>query len=308
MKAFLIRRSLIAIPVIWGVITLVFLILRLIPGDPVEIMLGEQASTVDREQLRAELGLNKPFLTQYVDFFGDLAQGDVGTSITLYPGQQVATILWQRYPYTLELALISMVVAIVLAVPLGILSALKPQTALDQFSLTFSMLGVSIPNFWLGPLLIILFCYKWSWFPMPSQGGWQSIILPAVTLGSGMASILIRMTRTSYLDILSEQFMRTARAKGLSSCRLYLKHGLRNALNPIITIIGLQFGILLAGAVITETVFGWPGVGYLVIEAIRARDYPVVQGCIMIISFTYVIVNFFTDLLYTWADPRIQFG
>lgn len=306
MKAFVIRRLLLLSPIVFGVVTLVFLIIRLIPGDPVEIMLGEQATTVDRAQLRHELGLDKPILTQYVDFINNICHGNLGNSIILYPGQQVNLLLKNRYPFTLQLAFISMIVAVIIAIPLGILSAVKPHSYIDEFSLSVSLFGISVPNFWLGPMLIILFCYKWTILPMPSQGGWKTIILPALTLGVGMASVLIRMTRSSFIETIGSHYMRTARAKGVSPVKLYLKHGLRNALNPIITIIGLQIGVLLAGAVITETVFAWPGVGYLVIEAIRARDYPIVQGCILIISLTYVLVNLITDFMYTWADPRIS--
>ncbi|MBN2385027.1 ABC transporter permease [bacterium] len=306
MKHYIIRRFVFLIPLVLGVVTLVFLIIRLVPGDPVEIMLGEQASMADRAQLRRDLGLDKPYLKQYQDFLVDLGKGRLGRSITLYPGQPVIKLLSQRYPFTLELAVLSMAIALLIALPLGIVSALRPNSWIDQFSLTLSLFGISIPNFWLGPMLIIIFCYRWVWLPMPSQGGWLTVILPAVTLGLGMSSVLIRMTRCSFLETIRLPFMKTARAKGLSSRTIYLKHGLRNALNPIITILGLQFGVLLAGAVITETVFAWPGIGYLVIEAIRARDYPIVQGCILVISLTYVLVNLVTDLMYQWVDPRVS--
>lgn len=308
MKTFLFRRVLLTLPVVFGVTTLVFLIIRLIPGDPVEVMLGEHASRVDVVQLRQDLGLDRPITGQYLGFLSGLVTGSMGRSVTLCPGREVSHILLERYPYTLELAVLSMLIAIVIAIPLGVISALYPRSAFDRMSLTISLLGISLPNFWIGPVLIIVFCYRFSLLPMPSQGGWQSIILPAFTLGFGMASVVIRLTRLNFGEVLTEPFIKAARARGITSGLLYWRHALRNALNPVITVLGLQFGVMLAGAVITETIFGWPGVGSLVIEAIRSRDYPVVQGCILIISLTYVLVNLLTDITYRIVDPRIQFS
>lgn len=305
MKAYIIRRLLLLFPLILGVLTIVFLFLRLIPGDPVELMLGEQASGADRELLRQELGLEKPLPIQYVDFLYAALHGDFGKSLTLYPGTPVADILIDRYPYTFQLSLVSIIIAIFIAIPLGIISAIWEDSPTDSFSLALSLLGISIPNFWLGPLLILFLSYRFPLFPMPSEGGWMTIVLPAFTLGFGMSAVLLRMMRTAYLDVLSKDYMRTARGKGIHPIRIHLKHGFKNSLNPVITILGLQLGILLAGAVVTETVFSWPGIGHLVVEAIRSRDYPIIQGCIVLISFSYIIVNLITDLLYQWTDPRI---
>jgi peptide/nickel transport system permease protein len=290
----------------FGVVSLVFLLIHLIPGDPVEVMLGESASGADREALRAALGLDQPLPVQYLDYLAGLLQLDLGTSIHFR--RPVTELLLERLPATGLLAAATLLVTVLLALPLGIMAAVHRNTAWDSGAMGFSMLGVSIPNFWLGPLLILVFSLWLGWFPVSGQSGFGSVVLPALTLGTGLTAVLSRMVRSSLLEVLGEDYIRTARAKGLPPHRVVLQHGLRNALLPVITLLGLQLGALLAGAVITETVFSWPGVGLLMIEAIQSRDYPVVQACVLLISLSYVIVNLLTDIAYAWIDPRIRLG
>ncbi len=294
------------IPVIWGVSTLVFLFLYLIPGDPIEIMLGETAQAADKALLRHELGLDRPVHLRYLDFLGGLVRGDLGSSF--YFKQKVLSTILERYPATLELALAAMVVAILIAVPLGIISAIKQYSLIDNTSMFLALVGVSMPNFWLGPLLILIFSLHLNLLPVSGREGLASLILPAITLGTALAAILSRMTRASMLEVIREEYITTARAKGLKEKVVILRHALRNALIPIITIIGLQSGALLSGAIITETIFSWPGIGRLLIQAIETRDYPLVQGCILVISFSYVLVNLLTDILYAYVDPRIRYN
>ncbi len=288
-----------------GVVTVVFLIVHLIPGDPVEIMLGEQARAVDREALRHEMGLDKPIHLQYVAFLKGLVRGDLGQS--LHTKQPVLTSIARRLPATIELAAAAMAVALLLAIPLGLLAAYKKDSLVDQGSMLFALLGISMPNFWLGPLLIIVFSLKLGWFPVSGRGSLAHVVLPAITLGTAMAAILTRMTRASMLDVIQSDYITTARAKGVRESLVVLKHAFRNALIPVVTIVGLQIGGLLAGSIITETIFAWPGIGRLTIQAINARDYPLVQGCVLIIALGYVLVNFATDLLYGLIDPRIRY-
>lgn len=288
-----------------GVVTVVFLIVHLIPGDPVEIMLGEQALAVDREALRHEMGLDKPIHLQYVAFLKGLVRGDLGQS--LHTKQPVLTSIARRLPATIELAAAAMAVALLLAIPLGLLAAYKKDSLVDQGSMVFALLGISMPNFWLGPLLIIVFSLKLGWFPVSGRGSLAHVVLPAITLGTAMAAILTRMTRASMLDVIQSDYITTARAKGVRESLVVLKHAFRNALIPVVTIVGLQIGSLLAGSIITETIFAWPGIGRLTIQAINARDYPLVQGCVLIIALGYVLVNFATDLLYGLIDPRIRY-
>ncbi len=292
------------IPTVLGAVTLVFFFLHMIPGDPVEVMLGETAQQADKEQLREELGLNLPVHIQYGRFITGVFQGDLGDSY--FYRRPVMQVIAERAPATVELALAAFLVAGLIAIPLGIVAALREGTAVDNASVLFSLLGVSMPNFWLGPLLIILFSIQLGWFPVSGRGGVGSLVLPAITLGTALAAILSRMTRASLLERLGEDYLTVARAKGLPEWKVILKHALRNALIPVITIMGLQFGALLSGAIITENVFSWPGIGTLLINAIEARDYPLVQGCILFITLSYVLVNLLTDLLYGWADPRIR--
>ena len=293
------------IPVIFGVSTLVFLFIHFIPGDPVQVMLGENAQMADVEKLRQGLGLDRPLGEQYLRFLQGLLTGDLGVSI--HTGQPIVKTIFRRLPATLELTFSSMFVALLLSIPLGVISASKQYSLLDNGSMFFALLGISMPNFWLGPLLIILFAVNLGWLPVSGRGGLDHLILPAITLGTALAAKLTRMTRSSVLEILHEDYITTSRAKGLREALVIFKHALRNALIPVITVIGIQFGALLSGALITETIFAWPGIGRLAITAIQKRDYPLIQGCVLIIALGYVFANLFTDLAYAWADPRIRF-
>ena len=304
MGNFLLRRLLLLIPVLWGVATLVFLLLHFIPGDPVDLMLGDSALGTDRETLRDQLGLNDPLIIQYLRYFGDLLQGDWGTS--LFSKKPVFEEIMERVPATMELMLGAMVVTILVAMPLGLIAAVNKGTWIDQGAMIFSLLGVSIPNFWLGPMLILLFSIHFDLLPVNERGGLEHLILPALTLGTSLASILARITRSSVVETLQAEYIRTARSKGISELRILFRHALRNALIPIVTVIGLQVGVLLSGAIITEAIFDWPGLGNLLISAINSRNYPLVQGCVLFIAGSYVMVNLVIDLLYAYLDPRIR--
>ena len=304
MGNFLLRRLLLLIPVLWGVATLVFLLLHFIPGDPVDLMLGDSALGTDRETLRDQLGLNDPLFVQYLRYFGDLLQGDWGTS--LFSKKQVFEEIMERVPATMELMFGAMVVTILVAMPLGLIAAVNKGTWIDQGAMIFSLLGVSIPNFWLGPMLILLFSIHFDLLPVNERGGLEHLILPALTLGTSLASILARITRSSVVETLQAEYIRTARSNGISELRILFRHALRNALIPIVTVIGLQVGVLLSGAIITEAIFDWPGLGNLLISAINSRNYPLVQGCVLFIAGSYVMVNLVIDLLYAYLDPRIR--
>jgi len=306
MLAYSIRRVLSAIPTAVGVATVVFLLLHAIPGDPVDVMLGETAAPADRAELRAHLGLDRPVGLQYRRFMVGLARGDIGHSI--HTQRPVAELVRERLPATLSLAGAAALAALCIALPLGLLSAARPRSLLDRASLTGSLLGVAIPNFWLGPMLILLFAVDLGWLPVSGDEDARHLVLPAVTLGLSLAGILTRMTRSTVLEALHEDYVRTARAKGLSERATIAKHALANAMTPILSVFGLQLGGLLAGSVITETIFAWPGLGRLTLQAIQTRDYPVVQGCVLVIALTYVLVNLATDLAYAWANPRIRYG
>ncbi|MEW7998260.1 MAG: nickel ABC transporter permease [Candidatus Thiodiazotropha endolucinida] len=306
MGAFLISRLLSALVVIIGVVCLVFMLIHLVPGDPVDVMLGESAIPADREALRSSLGLDRPITVQLTDFLKGVAVLDLGDS--LHTRQPVSELLASHIPATLELALAALIVTLLTAIPLGILAAVNRGGMGDWGAMGFSMLGLSIPNFWLGPLLILCFSLWLGWTPVSGREDISSLILPAVTLGTGFAAILARMVRSSLLEVLGEDYVRTARAKGLDETRVIWRHAMRNAWLPVITLLGLQLGALLGGAVVTEVVFDWPGIGSLMIESIQKRDYPVVQGCVLFISLAYVLVNTLTDILYGLIDPRIRSG
>ncbi|MCP3670895.1 MAG: ABC transporter permease [Gammaproteobacteria bacterium] len=303
---YIISRLSSAILVIIGVICTVFLLIHLIPGDPVEVMLGESAHPADRAALRAALGLDLPVLEQLINYFRGLARVDLGTS--LHSQRPITDILAERVPATLELAVYALLFAVIIAVPLGVVAAIRKDSMLDVGAMGFSLLGVSIPNFWMGPILILIFSLWLGVTPVSGRGGVEHVILPAITLGTALAAILARMVRSSLLEVLNEDYVRTARAKGLPESRVIWCHAMRNAWLPVITLLGLQLGTLLGGAVITETVFSWPGLGSLLVESIQKRDYPVVQGCVLVISLAYVVVNTLTDLLYVVIDPRIRLG
>jgi ABC-type dipeptide/oligopeptide/nickel transport system permease component len=304
MHRYLIRRLLLTIPVLLGVATLVFSLIHFIPGDPAQAMLGEGAAPEDVAQLRERLGLDRPLLVQYGSFLQGLTRGDLGVS--LRNDQPVTQQILERMPATAELALASMAVAILIAIPLGIIAAVWRGTAIDHSAMTLSLVGISVPNFWLGPLLAIVFAVELGWLPVGGRGTVAHLVLPAVTLGAALAAILARMTRASLLEELREPYVLAARAKGVSRSRAVLHHAFRNSLIPIVTILGLQFGVVLTGAVITETIFAWPGIGRLLIQSISFRDYPTVQGCVLLIAVTYVGVNLITDLTYGFLDPRIR--
>ncbi len=295
-----------AFVVVLGVATLVFLLIHMVPGDPVEVMLGESAQQADRDALRHTLGLDRPLPEQLLGFYRNLLHFNLGTS--LHSKRPITEVLAERLPATAELALAGMTMAVLLAFPLGVLAATRKDSAWDTGAMTASLLGVSIPNFVMGPLMILVFAVWARLLPVSGREGLLSLILPAVTLGMALAAILSRMVRASLLEVLHEDYIRTARAKGLAERVVVWRHGMRSALLPVITLLGLQLGVLLAGAVITETVFSWPGIGLLTIEAIQTRDYPVVQACVLLISTTYVVVNTLTDMVYTWLDPRIRLG
>lgn len=305
MRSFFLRRVALTVPVVMGVVTLVFLFLHMIPGDPVEVLLGEQALQADRDALRKELGLDRPLVVRYGAFVAGLFRGDLGKSISLR--RPVSELILSRYPATLRLTAAAMLVSLLLALPSGVVSGLRPSTLWDHATMFGALLAVSMPNFWLGPLLILLFSIHLGLLPVSGSEGVQSIVLPALTLGCSMAAIVARMTRSSVLECLREEYVLTARAKGLSETTVVWKHVLRNALLPVITVSGMQFGSLLAGSIITETIFSWPGLGSLTVQAIQTRDYPLVQGCVLAIALSYGAVNFVTDVLYGWIDPRIRF-
>ncbi len=295
-----------AVLVVLGVSVLVFLLLHLVPGDPVETMLGQGARPADHAALTHALGLDRPLWVQLLEFLRRVFTLQLGDSILQQ--RPIGALLAERLPATVELALAALAVAVLVALPLGIVAALRRGSVWDRLATGFALFGVSIPNFWMGPLLILLFSLQLGWLPVSGREGPASLVLPALTLGTSLAAVLSRMVRSSLLEVLGEDFMRTARAKGLSELQVVLRHGLRNALLPLITVLGLQLGVLLGGAVVTETVFAWPGVGLLTIEAIQRRDYPVVQACVLLISVGYVVVNLLLELVYAWADPRIGSG
>ena len=304
MARYLIRRLLLTIPVLIGVATLVFALIHLVPGDPAQSMLGESASPDDVVRLRQSLRLDDPLLVQYKSFLTGILRGDLGTSVRY--GTPVTSEIRSRLARTAQLALAAMAVAVAFAIPLGILAAVFRGTAIDHAAMTVALAGISMPNFWLGPLLAILFAVVLGWLPVAGTGTIWHLVLPAATLGAALSAILARMTRASVLEELREPYVIAARARGLSRARAVLRHAFRNSLIPIVTIVGLQFGAVLTGTIITETIFAWPGVGRLLIQAINFRDYPLVQGCILFISITYVAMNLLTDLTYGLLDPRIR--
>ena len=304
MIRYVVRRVLLAVPVLIGVATLVFSLIHLVPGDPAQAMLGDGASPNDVAELRATLGLDQPLPAQYLTFMRRAVTGDLGVSFRT--GQPVTTMIAERIPATAELAIAAMIVAVVIAIPLGVIAAVWRGTPIDYGAMTFALAGVSIPNFWLGPILAIVFAVELGWLPVSGRGSLANLVLPAISLGLALAAILARMTRASLLDELGELYVRAARARGVSRAASITSHALRNSMVPLLTIIALQFGAVLTGAVITETIFAWPGIGRLLIQSIGFRDYPMVQGCILLIAVTYVTVNLITDLMYGVLDPRIR--
>jgi peptide/nickel transport system permease protein len=300
----LLFRLVYTIPVVWLVVSLVFLLIHLVPGDPVEQMLGEGARAQDIAALRHAYGLDVPVKVQYVRYWRGVLHGDLGHSLRL--NDSVTHLVLTRYPYTLELTIAALIIALLLSIPAGIAAALHRARWQDNVVGVVSLLGLSFPVFASGPILILLVSIKLGWLPVSGAGGWDHLVLPAFTMGAALAAILTRMVRTAMLEELGQDYIRTARAKGLPERTIVYKHALRNAMIPVLTLIGLQFGALLAGAIVTETIFSWPGIGRLTISAISNRDYALVQGCILAVGLTYVFVNLATDLLYMVVNPRIR--
>ena len=300
----IIKRIVSILPVVFGVLCLTFALLHMVPGDPVDVMLGESASTADRIALKAQLGLDQPLLVQFGHYLLNLLHGEFGVSI--HSQTPITQLLAQTYPATLLLAVIALLIGLLVGIPLGIWSALKAGHWQDVMVTLVSIRLAAMPAFWLGPVLMLVFAVWLGWLPVSGMESAASILLPALTLGLGLSAILTRMTRTSLLEVLNEDYIRTARAKGLSERRVILTHALRAALLPLVTIVGLQMGSLLAGAVITETIFSWNGIGRLLVDSIEKRDYPVTQACVLVVALSYVLINQATDLVYRWLDPRTR--
>jgi len=300
----LLNRVLYTLPVLWLVVSVVFLLIHLVPGDPVSQMLGEGAPVADLAATRHAYGLDVPLGRQYMNYWKGVLHGDLGPSLRF--NQSVSSLILHRYPYTLQLTVAALLVGILISIPAGVRSAQHRGRWDDKLLSVVSLFGLSFPNFALGPILILFFAIELGWLPVSGSGTLAHLVLPAVTMGSALAAILTRMVRTSMLEELGQDYIRTARAKGLPERTVVYRHALRNAMLPVLTVLGLQFGALLAGAIVTEKIFSWPGIGRLTIDAIGNRDYFLVQGCILAIGLTYVLVNFLTDLLYSVANPRIR--
>jgi ABC-type dipeptide/oligopeptide/nickel transport system permease component len=304
MGGYLLRRLYHSLIVIFGITLVIFIITHMI-GDPVVLLLSPEATQADRDELQHQLGLDRPLPVQYMVFLGDAVRGHFGTS---FRHQRPALeLVLQHLPATLELTLAAMVLSILISIPLGILASMKPGSLLDRTGMTFALFGQSAPVFWIGIMFILLFGVKLRWFPISGRGGIENLIMPAMTLALFSTAAQTRLTRSSMLDVLDKDFIRTARSKGLHEFKVILKHGLKNALIPIITIVALQFGMMLSGAVITETIFAWPGVGRLAVNAIYNRDYPVIQAAVFVTSVFFIFINLIVDFLYTKIDPRITY-
>jgi peptide/nickel transport system permease protein len=306
MRGYIARRILVLVPVALGVATLTFAMIHLTPGDPVVAMLGENAAPADVEGLRHTLGLDQPLLRQYFIFLSHLLRGDLGQSIVT--GAPVANLVLERFPATLELAAAALSVAILVAFALGFLASVRPGSGLDLGAMGFAVLGVSVPHLCLGPLLMIAFSLRLGWLPLSGRGGLAHLVLPAVTLGTAMAAIVARILRQSLIEAQAQDYMRTARSKGLGQRAALVRHAVRNAATPVITVLGLEVGALLTGSIVIEQIFSWPGLGRLMLQAIGSRDYPLVEGCVLAFSLSYVLVNLLTDLLYAVVDPRVRLG
>jgi len=302
----MIKRFLGIVPVLFGVVLLTFLLVHSVPGDPVEVMLGESASSADRMQLRSDLGLDQPIYLQFGVYLNKLAHGDLGVSI--HSKKPIVDLLAERLPATAKLALLALSFAILIGLPLGVVAALRVNQWPDKLANFISLSISAMPHFWMGPMLMMVFALWLGLLPVSGMERSVAIILPALTLGFGLAAILTRMTRASMLEVLHEDFVRTARAKGLAERSVILRHVLRAALLPIVTVLGLQLGSLLAGTVITETIFSWDGIGRLLVESIEKRDYPVTQACVLVVALVYVMVNLATDIIYIKIDPRVRFA
>jgi peptide/nickel transport system permease protein len=299
------KRLLLVLPVVWAVVTLVFLLIHIVPGDPIRSALGDNATDAQVRELKQRLGFDLPLSQQYLKYWRGVLQGDLGVSL-INPSDKVLEKILNRYPATIELSLAGLLFAIIVSIPLGVLAGARQGKLSDNAASVAALLGISTPGFVLGPLMIYLFSVKMDLLPVSGRFGPEYLILPAITMGAPLAAVLTRLVRSSVIEELGEDYVRTARAKGLSRGRVIYKHVLKNGLIPIITVIGLQFGYLLAGAIITEMIFSWPGIGRLTVESINSRDYPMVQGCILMIAITYIFVNLLTDFAYRLLDPRIK--
>ncbi len=305
MISYVIRRVLLAVPVLLGVVTLVFLSLRLMPGDPALIMAGEAAPQEVVERIRTQLGLDRPLLAQFGIYMGNLLRGDLGQSVRTR--RPVSREIGVRFPATMELASASMAIAILLGLIAGLISATRQYSLVDYGTMVAALVGISVPVFWFGLMAMWVFSVQLGWFPVGGRGTLRHLVLPAITLGAMSTGMIARMTRSSMLEVLRQDYVRTARAKGLTDRVVQMKHALRNALIPVMTVAGLQFGALLGGSVLTETVFTWPGVGRLMVDSIMSRDYPVVQGAVLLIAVVFTGVNLLVDITYSIVDPRIRY-
>lgn len=305
MFGYFLRRLLVSIPTVLGVLIIVFAMVRLAPGDPAVFLAGEFATPQTLQQIRERYGLDRPQHEQFIIFLGSVLRGDLGRSTRT--NRPVIQDLRDRFPNTLELAFAAIVVALAVGIPAGVISAIKPNTWLDFLVTISSLIGVSMPVFWFGLLAILYFSVQLGWFPVAGRGTFMHLVLPAITLGVSSMAIITRMTRSAMVEVLNQDFIRTARSKGLRRSLVVNKHALRNALIPVVTVGGLEFGSLMAGAVLTETVFSWPGIGRLLVDSILARDYPVVQAAVMLIAVAFILINLFVDMVYGFIDPRIRY-
>ncbi len=301
---FLVRRLLSSVPALLGILTIVFFLLPLVPGDPVDLMLGEQASTFDKQALRHDLDLDLPVFERYAKFLVKTVQLDLGQSFT--SRRPVSGEIAERLPATAELALAAMLIAMTIGIPLGVTAAINKNRFFDHAARVFSLTGSSLPSFWIGPLLVYIFALKLDWLPVSERGDLKHLVLPALTLSVGLIAILSQVTRAAMLEVMNEDFVRTARAKGAANVTIYFRHALANASIPIITVTALQFGAVLTGTVIVETIFDWPGIGTLLFQGIQNRDYPIVQGTVLVIAVIYALVNLTADILYAVANPKLR--
>ncbi len=305
MLNYLIKRLLSTIPVLLGISLLLFFMLRLLPGDPAQVLAGQMATPQEIENIRHQLGLDRPIYEQYAAYLSRLARFDLGRSARTQ--NPVTQEIWARLPNTMLLAVVAISLACLFGIPAGIISAVRPYSWIDYLVTTSALFGMSMPVFWLGLMLVVLFSVILKWLPAGGTGGWQNVILPSITLAAFVVAFIARMTRSTMIETLSQDYTTTARSKGLQERVVVIKHALKNAMIPIITVVGLQFGLLLGGAVLTETVFAWPGLGRLIVDSILARDYPVIQGTILIFGLLYIMVNLVVDLIYALVDPRIRY-
>ncbi len=305
MLSYVVKRLLAMIPVLFGISLLLFFMLRLLPGDPAEVLAGQMASPEDIQVIRVQLGLDRPVHEQYLLYLGRLVRFDLGRSARTQ--NPVIEEIWARLPNTMLLAVVAISLACLLGIPAGVISAVRPYSWVDYLVTVSALFGISMPVFWLGLMLVVVFSVILKWLPAGGTGGWEHVVLPSITLASFVVAFIARMTRSTMLETLSQDYTTTARSKGLKESVVVVKHALKNALIPIVTVVGLQFGLLLGGAVLTETVFAWPGIGRLIVDSILARDYPMIQGAILIFGLLYIMVNLVVDLLYAFIDPRIRY-